>query len=202
MLPLRKSLRLLFFILTAGIFLSACVSSPAVQKSADGSQVNFPLFSNSIDLKKAVLTPTDVKDIFDNASTSLLRNDKNNNYTGIQVIYPTEQIEHTDAFAKGFSTEIRVYKQEQDAVNALNTFVSAQKGTNGKEIKVKELANKTIAYQGPILTTDGSTLPGNEYHLLIQARNIFIHITLRTDRDVSAQNLEALGQTVLSRLDN
>ena len=193
------------FIILFAILLAGCSgTSINVQPTRAPLKQNskMPSYDTSLDFSKAALSAEDVKDLFPTASFSLVRKLQNDKRVGSLVLFPTEQREHTSDFAKGFSTQIEVYRDQKDATASFNAFLTDQNRLKSQSMQVNNIAEKTIAYKGKILTADGSELDGNEYDLMVKNQNVLLLITLRTDEDISVQTLQSLGQTVLTRLSN
>lgn len=182
------------------MWLSACSTSSPSSIVTDEKGLKLPDYQENLDVSKALLNPDDVKDIFSNTSFSISQDLKNSVRVGYNAKYPTEQVEHTSEFSMGFFSQIEIYKAEKDSINSFLNLIEAQKSRKSEELKIKNLADKTVAYKDGILTSEGAELKGTEYNVFIQGKSTLVTITLRTDKNVSTAELEKLGQLVLSRL--
>ena len=171
------------------------IQSPVAPRVVN--RTNKPSVSMDIDLKKVVLIPADLPDLFQASSYSIQQPVSNADMRGLMVTYPTQSIEHTTAFAEGFATRIEVHK---DATKAAQAYEAVGAQQPGEPVEIGDLGDASRAWVGKALTPEGQELPKSEYVVLVRQQNALVILTLRTDKKVAAARLSSLAGVVLGRL--
>ena len=171
------------------------IQSPVAPRVVN--RTNKPQVSMDVDLNPVVLTPADMADLFKATTYALQQSVSNADMRGLVLTYPTQSIEHTTAFAEGFSTRIEVHK---DATKAAQAYEAAGAQQPGEPVEIGELGDASHAWVGKALTPEGQELPKSEYVVLVRQQNALVILTLRTDKKVAAARLSSLAGVVLGRL--
>jgi hypothetical protein len=186
------------------LYFSGCClkTNGSSQQALEGSslvpvdEVSLPLIKKDIDLTKIVLTPKDLAGLFP-PTYSISQKKEDAEFKGILVTYQTESIPHTLAFAKGFSTQIEIYKTARAATVSFGKAASNQAETT---ILMGKIGEESLASRGEISTPEGFVVPGEKYSLLFRHRNAIVSITIKIKQTLPPQRLEALGTLILDRL--
>lgn len=175
--------------------LGACgrVTATAVRPIASAD----PPIRMDSDLNQAILTPEDVADVFPEATYSISQPLEAPESRGLIVTYPTRVIEHTTAFAEGFSTRIELFTEVNQAAQSYDVAVAQQPG---KPLAIETVGTVSRAFAGKVITGEGRELDQSEYVVLSRQENVFITLTIRTGEEVSADRLSQWAALVLSRL--
>ncbi len=181
--------------------ISGCTSSPNKIEQINDLKTGQKLFNENLNLRNVPLGPEDVKDVFLESSFSIIQNLKDSRRYGIYALYPLEQLEHTSAFSKGYSTQIEIFRDITTASTSMDDFISEQMKKNLVSLQVENIGNKTVAYKGSIVTSSGEILDGNEYSIMILKKNLLVLIIFRTNGDISPTKLSEFGTLVLSRIE-
>lgn len=183
---------------TAGV-----TDSPLTSESPSGAvPPGGPVLDLAFDLEKAVLSPEDMRDLFE-ASYSVMQPYQRAGVRGLQVVYPTRAIEHTTGFAEGFSTQLEIYAETSDVVKGFNAAVAGQVGV---PIEMSPLGD---ASRASLRVTDrrGQEVPAESpdahnfaYSVIARQGNVLAIVQIRAARAVPAERLAQAMELVLTRL--
>lgn len=185
-----------------GMFLNACTSAPPTPAPTSTpaptmSATDMAQLGITVDMNRGILTPADVSDLFPSTTYSITQPIGSPDMRGLTVTYPTQVIEHTSAFAQGFSTRIEVYRNVDTASQA---FGAATKQQQTPPLDVAQVGDALQAFSGRTLNAEGYEVGSTEFVTLARKQNIVVKITIRTDRPVTTTRLAELTQLVLDRL--
>jgi hypothetical protein len=185
----------LYLLLISSLFillLTACGGKTATPEA--GEQ---PPLDLNYDLAKLALVPADTSDLFPESSFSIKQPFQDAQKRGLEITYPTSSIQHTIAFAEGYSTRLEIYPDNASAASAYQAASSQQTGT---PIDIGQIGNGSQAYQGKVTTPEGAELDIKQYLVLLRQRNVLAYLTIRTKNDISGSRLARLAQSISDRI--
>jgi hypothetical protein len=204
---MSKSRRMAIWLVAAAMLLSACSVNtgplPAVSPLQSSlptpavNRTNRPLVEQDYDLKKVILLPDDLKDLFPGTSYSIQQPIGGPTMRGLQATYPTQTLEHTSAFVEGFESRVEIYGDANQAAQAYSQAIAQQRGT---VLDIGEQGDASRAVMGEATTLDGQDLDKLEYLVTLRQQNALILLTFRTSNRIAPERLSKAAATVLSRL--
>ncbi len=135
--------------------------------------LSFPL---DTDLSGLSLTPGDISDLFENTSYSIQQAFGDDIHQGLSITYPTLVLEHTTAFAEGFSTQISIFSKISDAKEKFNETIENQRSQPVEQIQPD---GNIVFFIQQTITSEGFEVDSFEHLILIQQENVFIVATIR-----------------------
>jgi hypothetical protein len=157
-----------------------------------------PLLGPEFDVTQAVLRPADMQDLFTTTSYSISQSNNSADKRGIIVTYPTEVMEHSSAFAQGFSTEVEVYSNLAAATEAYDQALAG--APVHQSIDIGSWGDASQALTGDATNPLGETLGRREYFIVLRRQNAVVIVTIRRLQEVPASRLQDVVQLTMDRL--
>ena len=149
------------------------------------------LFGEDFDPAQAVLAADDMSDLF-NTTYNIAQPYQRNGMRGVQVVYPTRVIEHTSGFVEGFATQIEIYDQFADAVEAYRAAVADR---DGETLEMEMMGDESRAFK-TLSDMQGIYV----WEVIVRKSNALAIITIKSPEPVQAAMLERIAGTVVGRL--
>jgi len=149
------------------------------------------LFGDDFDPAQAVLAADDMSDLF-NTTYNIAQPYHRNGMRGVQVVYPTRVIEHTSGFVEGFATQIEIYDQFADAVEAYRAAVADR---DGETLEMEMMGDESRAFK-TLSDMQGIYV----WEVIIRKSNALAIIMIKSPEPVQAAMLEQIAGTVVGRL--
>jgi hypothetical protein len=179
--------------LTAAVPASTTTGSKVILTEPEDLPTPQALLDAGFDPAQAALSPEDMSDLF-NASYGIIQPYERDGMRGIQVTYPTAAIDHTSAFAEGFSTQIEVYDRFVDAVRAFHTAVADQ---TGEPFQTVTQGDESYAFEAPSeIYGQGKPV----YVVIIRHANALAILAVKPSGPLQAEALERAASIIVSRL--
>jgi hypothetical protein len=160
---------------------------PAVEETPVPGSIVEP----DIDLEALVLRPGDMQPFFDHVTYAITQPYESESMWGLLVTYPTEILQHTTAFAEGFSTQVEMYKEYSQAVDM---YYLKMKALEGERINLDDIADKGVAF---VLSPTLSELNKHEYTIIMRKGNVLITIEIRRAHPITEKDIKSIsGQTI------